>query len=238
MIRIAVAEDDAQQRQCLKKYLDQFAREAGVELDITEFEDGAALLFHYQPIYDVILLDIEMPRTNGMEAAKKIRAQDSGVILIFVTSMAQYAVQGYQVRAQSYILKPVSYYSFYPELQEALNTLRKRRSEKALLLPAEDGMIKVSIADIRYIESRRHTLLIHTTEKTFAVRETMKRAAERLEGEPFAQSSVSFLVNLAHVSGVNRTEATVGGERVPISRQKYRAFLEALTNYLGSGRRG
>lgn len=238
MIRIAVAEDDEQQRQRLKKYLDQFARQAGVELDVAEFEDGAALLFHYQPIYDIVLLDIEMPRTNGMEAAKKIRSQDNNVILIFVTSMAQYAIQGYQVRAQSYILKPVSYYSLYPELQEALNTLNKRRSERALLLPTEDGLEKVFIADIRYVESRRHTLLIHTVGETYAVRETMKRITERLEGEPFAQSSVSFLVNLAHVSGVNKTEAVVGGDRVPISRQKYKAFLEALTNYMGSGRRG
>lgn len=238
MIRIAVAEDDRQQRLLLKKYLARFSQEAGMELDVMEFEDGAALLFHYQPIYDIILLDIEMPRTNGMEAAKRIRTQDSNVILIFVTSMAQYAIQGYQVRAQSYILKPVSYYSLYPELQEAVNTLKKRQSEKALLLPAEDGLIKVPIAEIQYIESRRHTLLIHTTEKTYAIRETMKRVVERLEGEPFAPSSVSFLVNLAHVSGVNKTEAVVGGERVPISRQKYKAFLEALTNYMGGGRRG
>lgn len=179
-----------------------------------------------------------MPRTNGMEAAKKIRTHDNNVILIFVTSMAQYAVQGYKVRAQSYILKPVNYYSLYPELLEALNSLKKRRSEKALLLPTEDGFVKVPIADICYIESSRHTLLIHTTEETYAIRETMKRVAERLKGEPFVPSSVSFLVNLSHVSGMSKTETTVGRDRVPISRQKYKAFLEALTNYMGSGRRG
>jgi len=238
MIRIVLAEDDAQQRQLLKEHLARFSREAGVELDVAEFEDGAALLFHYQPIYDIILLDIEMPRTNGMEAAKKIRAQDSHVVLIFVTSMAQYAIQGYKVRAQSYILKPVNYYSLYPELLEAVNTVKKRRSEKALLLPTQDGLIKVPIADICYIESRRHTLLIHTTEETYAIRETMKRVTEQLEGEPFAHSSVSFLVNLTQVTGIYKTEAVVGGDRVPISRQKYKAFLEELTNHMGSGRRG
>ncbi len=238
MVRIVLAEDDAAQRRLIRAYLDRFAQEVGVELDVTEFGDGAELLFHYQPVYDVALLDIEMPHINGMEAAEKIRAQDSRVILIFVTSMAQYAIQGYKVRAQSYILKPVSYYSLYPELQEAMNTLKKRRSENAILLPTEDGMSKILIADILYIESQRHTLLIHTTEKTYAIRETMKQVARQLEGEPFAHSGVSFLVNLAHVTGVSRNEAAVGGERVPISRQKYKAFLEALTNYMGGGRCG
>lgn len=135
MIRIAVAEDDVQQRQLLKKHLLRFAQETGVELDIVEFEDGAALLFHYQPVYDIILLDIEMPRTNGMEAAERIRALDSSVILIFATSMAQYAVQGYKVRAQSYILKPVNYYSLYPELQEALNTLKNGEAKRPFCCP-------------------------------------------------------------------------------------------------------
>lgn len=238
MVRIALAEDDAQQRQLLKNHLNRFAREACVELDVTEFEDGAALLFHYQPVYDIILLDIEMPLTNGMEAAEKIRAQDSAVILIFVTSMAQYAVQGYRVRAQSYILKPVSYYGLYPELQEALATLKKRRNERALLLPTADGLVKVPTAEILYVESRRHTLLIHAAGQTYPIRESMKEMTQRLEGEPFAHSSVSFLVNLANVSGLSKTEAVVGGERVPISRQKYKAFVEALTNYMGSGRCG
>ena len=94
--------------------------ENGVSIELNIFTDGKQIVFDYEPVYDIILMDIEMPGLDGMSAAEKIRETDRDVIIIFITNMAQYAIKGYQVRARSYILKPVNYYSFEMELKEAI----------------------------------------------------------------------------------------------------------------------
>lgn len=76
-------------------------------------------------------------------------------------------------------------------------------------------------------------MLLHTVKQVYTVRDTMKHMEQELKGEPFAHSSVSFLVNLAYVSSVQSAAAIVGGESVPISRQKRKSFLDALINYIG-----
>lgn len=233
MVRIAVVEDELEQRNTICAYLDKLSEEQGCAFQVTAFESGAKLLFDYTPVYDVILMDIEMPGIDGMRTAMKVREQDSEVILIFITNMAQYAIQGYKVRAQAYLLKPVNYYSFAMEIQDALRTLSRRESGASLLLPWEDGMKRVQLRDIYYIESQRHNLRVHAADGTYEVRETMKNMTEQLSGKSFVRSGVSYLVNLANVSGIQGDLAIVGPERVPISRQKRKEFLSALSNYIG-----
>lgn len=238
-IRVAIVEDDSHYIRTIRDFVDRFATKTGVEFQIYEFHDGSEILDNYRPVYDLVLLDIEMPCIDGMRTAEQIRAQDEDVILIFITNMAQYAIQGYKVRAQSYILKPVGYYGFAAELQDAINTLDKRSSRKSLLLTVDGDMIKVPVSAIRYIESNRHNLIVHTVDRIYTIRETMKNMEKSLEGEPFAHAGISFLVNLAHVTGVQGDMAVMGAEpdRVPISRQRRKPFMEALANYVGGGGR-
>ncbi len=237
MVRIAMAEDDLSQARRLREYLERFSAETGTELTVDEFQDGAKLLFDYRPIYDIILLDIEMPLMDGMEAAREIRKQDADAVIIFITNMAQYAIQGYKVRAQSYLLKPVSYYGLFPELREAIDTVKKRGSKSSLLISVGGETVKIPVNEIRYIESQKHNLIIHTTVENYVLRETMKNMCDKLEGESFALSGVSYLVNLSHVTSVGKTDALLGKELIPISRQKHKSFLDALAAYVGSGRK-
>lgn len=234
MIRIAVVEDDENYIATIKAYIARYMKEKGETISIDIFRDGKQIVFDYQPVYDILLMDIEMPGMDGISAAEKIRESDRDVIIIFITNMAQYAIKGYQVRARAYILKPVNYYSFALELQEAISAL-SRKTDDALLLMGEEGLQKVSVGDIYYLESQQHYMIVHTKTETIKIRETMKNMEKRLEKSYFQRCNVSYLVNLAHVSAINGDMAVVGEERVPVSRQKRKTFVAALTNYIGGG---
>lgn len=112
MYHIAIVEDEKVFAGQLQEFLKKYQKEQDTAFKISVFRDGAEILEHYEPLYDVILLDIEMPRVNGMEAAAKIRQMDGDVVLVFITNMASYAIHGYEVGALDFVMKPITYYPF------------------------------------------------------------------------------------------------------------------------------
>lgn len=112
MIKIAIVEDEAAVRDQLTDYVRRYTRQYGTEFEVTCFTDGDEILENYRPAFDIIFLDVEMKRLNGMETAQRIRELDDDVLLIFITNMAQYAIKGYSVGALDYVLKPVPYFAF------------------------------------------------------------------------------------------------------------------------------
>ncbi|MFC2620775.1 MAG: LytR/AlgR family response regulator transcription factor, partial [Pauljensenia sp.] len=107
MVRIAVVEDEAVSRTLLRDYLTRYGEERALHIDATYFTDGAAIIGDYKPVYDIILMDIQMAHVDGMSAARAIREVDQEVILVFITSAPQFAINGYEVGALSYLLKPL-----------------------------------------------------------------------------------------------------------------------------------
>ena len=112
MIRIAIVEDEPESREQLIRYLRRYEDENDVKFQVTEYKDGLDILDEYGGQFDLILLDIRMKFVDGMETARKIREKDRNVIIVFITNMAQYAIQGYDVEARGFILKPVRYSAF------------------------------------------------------------------------------------------------------------------------------
>jgi len=78
MVRIAVVEDEATSRQLLAGYLARYSEENGVSFDVTYFEDGGAIIGDYKPVYDIILMDIQMTHVDGMAAARDPRGRPRG----------------------------------------------------------------------------------------------------------------------------------------------------------------
>ena len=124
MFRIGIAEDDPSFQKTISEYIERYKKEKNVDIQASFFQDGSELVFKYEPIYDVLLLDIEMPKMNGMDAAREIRKRDQRVLIIFITNMAQYAINGYEVGALDFVLKPIKYFSFSMKLEKALKSVK------------------------------------------------------------------------------------------------------------------
>ena len=191
---------------------------------------GKKLIMKVQP--DLLFLDVEMPQLEGMETARRIRAMDSEVQLIFITNMAQYAIKGYAVGALDYVLKPVPYFAFSQQLQKAVNQLAKR-TRHYLAVPVDGGMRQLDDATIYYIESEGHRVHFYTEDGDFSAPGALKALEEKLAGRLFARCNSGYLVNLAQVSGVQQNTVQVGPHELQISRPKRRAFLAALADYIG-----
>jgi len=102
-MRIAIAEDETHSLAQLEEQLSRFGDENHIEIQIFSFPNGAQLLEQFRGGWDLILLDLDMPVMNGMEAARAVRRLDPDVLIMFITNLAQYALNGYEVQAFDYI---------------------------------------------------------------------------------------------------------------------------------------
>ena len=232
MIRIAMVEDEAAVREQLQGYIQRYTRQYGTEFAVTEFSDGVEILDAYRPVYDIVLLDVEMKHLDGMETARRIRELDRDVVLLFITNMAQYAIKGYAVGALDYVLKPVPYFAFSQQLQKAEEKLR-RRARHYLAVPVEGGLRRLDTAQIYYMESEGHRVHFYTEEGEFAAPGALKTFEEKLADLPFARCNSGYLVNLAQVKSVQQGMAQVGPYELQVSRPKRKSFLAALADYIG-----
>ncbi len=235
MYHIAIVEDEKEFSHQLQEFLVQYGKEYEMEFQISVFQDGAEILEEYQPKYDVILLDIEMPKVNGMETAEKIRETDEDVVLMFITNMASYAIHGYSVGALDFVMKPINYYTFSTKMTRALKRVQKK-TLNPIVLNLPDGVKKLEAKQIYFVEVQNRMLHYHTEEGEYMLRGTLQSAEELLSGYPFIRCNHWYIVNLMHVSEVKKNIAVVGGYELEISRRNKAAFLKALTEYMGGNR--
>ena len=233
MLKIAVVEDQTEVRESLSQFIRQYAGEQGLQAEVDPFADGAVIAEGYQPGYDIIFLDVEMPRLGGFGAAERIRAVDPDVVLVFVTNMAQYAIKGYEVDALDYVLKPVSYGAFCTKLSRAIQRVQRRRGGQVVLQLAGGGMQVLSTNDIYYLETRDRLLWYHTAKGEFSVRASLASAEKQLAQYHFSRCNQCYLVNLQYVKAVENDFVHVNTDRLEISRRQRAAFLTAVASYIG-----
>ena len=231
-MRIAVVDDNEKDAEYLKSCILRCGMEQNETFEVTVYPDAESFLRGYQYNFDLVILDIDMPGRNGMEAARALREHDESVALMFVTNMPQYALEGFSVDAVDYILKPISYPNFRVKMQKALRYVERNR-DYPISLKTTQGYVKLMVSDIRYIESELHYLTFHTKSGDYRIRGLLSENEALLAPYHFSRCNASYLVNLRYVEAIKGNDVIVAGSALPISRGRKASFLSDFTKYMG-----
>lgn len=229
MLRIAMCDDSPAFMQSTGQLVRKWSEESKVPVDIFTFDNGDALIEKNMSLrMDIIFLDILMPMLNGMETAKELRQRDTAAKIIFLTSSPEFALESYEIKAQDYLLKPVTYEKIKKALDECVRALEFEPVH--LVLKTDIGYQKLYLHDIEYIEAQNKRVLFYLREgHEIAVAEPLRAFEDKFAGSiSFFKCHRSYLVYLPNVAHFNSSHVTTkSGRDIPIARGCTKAFKEA-----------
>lgn len=231
-VKVAVVDDSEFERNTLKEYLNRLQEEGKQTFSIKFFTCSEEVLNYTESKFDLMIFDIDMPGMNGMDAAREIRKRDGNVVIMFVTNVAQYAINGYEVGAVDYVLKPLSYYDFVMKMNKALYKV-SQNNDSSIVIETLDGVCSVSVAEILYVEVMLHYIIYHTATSEYRSRSSMKDVEKELYTHNFRRCHKSFLVNLHHVKLIRNVEIEMSDNSLlPVSRKYKNDFMQEYVSYI------
>ena len=237
MLNITILEDQEEQTKHLQRLLQRYKEEhPAFSYTVKSYANPLLFLEEYHCDADILFLDIQMPDMLGIDVAKRIRKMDERVMIIFITMLTQYAIEGYSVGAFDYVLKPVRYDEFRAKMDRACRMMAHQSMDLTLELRTKEGTRRVGVDRIAYLEVVNHDVIVHTDTDTYRQWGSLKTYEEQLQAAHFARCNVSYLVNLKYVQGITGDAVQVAGDALPISKAKRKDFLTALAKYKGGSR--
>lgn len=234
MIHLAICDDDKRFLEYLTGEVEGWAQAEGEACSVEGYPGADAFLFAWEEkkTTDILLLDIEMPGTDGIELARKLRQMGDRIGIIFVTGNPDFALEGYDLEAASYIVKPVK----RERLWAALSRARGQVSDRpAIIAPLFGGEVeKVYVSDICCLESDGHGCILWKRDGTKLVCKAGLQQMEQEVGDcsgSFFKPHRSYYVNLEHIERIGKKEIKMDNQMaVPIARGKWedlnRAYME------------
>lgn len=228
-MRIAVCDDEELFRIEFKSVLDKVLINA--EYDIDTFSGGSSLYeaFLKNP-FDLVFLDIEMPGIDGITLAKRLRAVSENVQIVFLTSHIEYALEGYEVNALRYLVKPVD----MNKLSEVLKYIQdKKNNSRQIMIKQEGEDIVIDISDIIYMESMDKNVRIVTSKSEYITRYNISDYEEELKNSGFLRVHRGYLISLSKVKKIVKNDVVMDGDiSLPVSRSNIKTLKDALYAYV------
>lgn len=233
MLQVAICDDSPEIRATLRDDLNRFSAESGIDLTVAQFDCGEALLAHGTDGVDLLILDIQMSGLDGLETARRIRATNQNLTIIFFTNYIQYALEGYEVQAYRFLLKPLTYEQFSDVVGKTLTELHARR--KAVLVVRTKAQTRqLPIDALQYVETYKGHVLLHTPTETIESFTTMKELEETLKAHKFLRCHTAFLVSMREIKSITQQDVVLrNGQLIPLSKHRKKAVREVVTVYWG-----
>ena len=238
-MRIAIVDDLSDERRLLRGRLENAFKRRNVRMEILEYENGEAFInAAMQDRFSAAFLDIYMDGIDGVETAKRLRAFNAECLLIFTTTSTEHALQGFQVRAMDYLVKPFTEADIDRLTEEML--ARLPRPDMYLEIRINGSDIRLSCKSIVYAEHFAHMIHVHTTAgKTLITRCPFKDFIAPLQGDArFFICGRGVIANLEHASDFDGTAFIMDdGSRVVVSRDLAKTARQVFMEFLIEGRR-
>ncbi len=235
-MRIAYCEDEAAQAELVHAMIRQWAESRKITAEVVLFESAEEFLFKNEDYpYDAVFLDIAMRQMNGVELAHAIRNKEKKLPIAFLTADKTFAIEGYEVHAVRYLLKPITIDKLWSLLDELLAERESDAEDIVCITVGEKGAVrKLAESSICYIEVLGHYTQLHLNDNsTVRIKESLAAIVGELHRkELFVKCYRSFVVNLSYVEKISRTECTLSdGTALPVSRSSYQELNERFIQY-------
>ncbi len=229
--RCLVVDDEELARELLTRHLSQLQQFELVATCASAIEASALL---QQETVDLLFLDIEMPVLKGTEFYQHLVNKPK---VIFTTAYRDYAVDGFELDAVDYLLKPIVFSRFFNAIEKFLATQTSGSMDVAaevvvtqvprhVFVRKDRKQVKIMLSDVRYVKSLKDYIEVHTTTTTHTIKSTLTAFADKLN-EGFLRTHRSYLVNLEHITAFTSHDVELGSTEIPIG-ESYKAVVQKV----------
>jgi DNA-binding LytR/AlgR family response regulator len=184
---------------------------------------------------DLIFLDIQMPDITGIQLFQSLTLKPQ---VIFTTAYHEYAIEGFNLDATDYLLKPFSFERFLKSVNKAYDLFQLKtkngiadpsaQEKSYIFLKEGTSTVKVILSDILYLESLKDYIKIHTPQKTFITLMPLKTMAEKLPHDKFMRVHRSYIIAFSKIDSIQRNRIVIGENWIPIGEQYKEAFFKSI----------
>lgn len=232
MLHLAVCDDRTEDRERLCRLLEEYGQCNNLELTIDQWSTGEEFLLAFAPgRYQLLFLDIYMKQINGVETARTLREQDENCAIVFVTTSQEHAVDGFDVNALHYLLKPIT----AAQLEAVFQRLtRLQKKEPAYITVRSQRLdVRCNVNDILFAEIYDKLCLIHTKTNTIQTYTPLDEIERQLPASLFLRCHRSYLANMSYITRMEDTQFTVHDQHhIPIRKNDRQALKQRYLDYL------
>lgn len=233
LLKVIIVDDEPVARKVLQEYIGDidYLELAGT----AENPLKADALMSERPV-DLIFLDIDMPKLNGIEYLRAGTAGERRPLVIITTAYAEYALDGFELDVVDYLLKPIPFERFVKACQRARLKYKERFPETPgeaanddhFFVRCDDGLEKVAYDELICIEAMVNYIILHTASRKLIVYLTLKSMLAQLPSHRFIQVHKSFAVNKDSITGIRGNTIRLGSMSIPISQHFHEAAMREI----------
>ncbi|MEO5948657.1 MAG: LytTR family DNA-binding domain-containing protein [Chitinophagaceae bacterium] len=228
-IKCVIIDDEPLARKGMKEYIAdvdflQLMGEYDSALKATELINSGNV--------QLLFLDIQMPKITGLDFFKSLKKPPP---VIFTTAYPQYALEGFEVNALDYLVKPVSFERFLKAVLKAKEfyEIRERNTKDAnvsdyFFIKADNKLVKILFNEVLYVEALQNYVLIHTAEKKYMTYLTFKSVEDYLSSEKFLKVHKSYIVSVSKIDSIEGNDIMIGNQHIPISRNQKDGVMDKI----------